>query len=68
MDTRVTTVRHYVAQHGSITTREFMHLMKKSRETARLELGQMVKEGSLMKTGKGRSVRYVLKRQVQVGD
>jgi ATP-dependent DNA helicase RecG len=64
MDTRATIVLQYIAQHGSITTRDFMRLMKKSRETSRLELGQMVKLGTLMRTGKGRSVRYVLKRQV----
>lgn len=56
---RESLVLRHIGEHGSITRRQFISLTGKSRETAREELGAMVRAGRLKQVGHGRSVKYV---------
>ena len=65
---RESLVLQHIAEHGGITRREFISLTGKSRETAREELGAMVRAGHLKQVGRGRSVKYVAAKPKEVVD
>lgn len=50
----------YVKGNGKITNREYRELNNISDEGARIDLNMMIKKDILIRTGKGRSVHYIL--------
>jgi ATP-dependent DNA helicase RecG len=53
-------LRSYLQEHGSISNRAYRELMElDSRQAAWKELSEMVAEGKLRRTGKGRGATYV---------
>ncbi len=58
---REAAVFQFVAQHGSITRSQFAGMTGKSGETARRELLALAKSGRLVKVGRGRNVKYMLR-------
>lgn len=55
----------FTKERGSITNREYRQLTNVSDEIARTELGDLVSRGLFSSEGKGRSVKYVIRK---VGD
>jgi ATP-dependent DNA helicase RecG len=52
----------YLAEHGSITNREFRELFPDfSDETIRRELADLVDQGLIMKVGERKATYYILK-------
>ncbi len=52
----------YLAEHGSITNREFRDLFPDlSDETIRRELADLVDQGLIMKVGERKATYYILK-------
>lgn len=51
---------HMVAEHGSITNREFREAFSVSHKTAHIELTMLVDKKLVLTEGAGRSTRYIL--------
>jgi len=62
LDERQGGVLFYAMRRGFITRREYMEINKISHKTAHIELKDMPEKGFLTMAGKGRSVRYDVKR------
>jgi ATP-dependent DNA helicase RecG len=52
----------HLKSHGSITRSEYMAINNVSHKTAHLELKEMVEKNILIREGKGRAIKYLLKR------
>ena len=53
-------VMNYVQKHGSITRPQAEELLGMSASTASRMIKKMLKSGQLLRTGKARSIRYIL--------
>jgi ATP-dependent DNA helicase RecG len=52
----------YATRKGHITRKEYMEMNKVSHKTAHMELSDMLEKEFLIREGKGRGVKYGIKR------